>query len=75
MTGRSGSSSDPIVPSHVKSRGSGGGAEYVIPMLRSLEQKLHNMGIESFQKLYKVDLYELARFFDEKWKLKLSKKS
>jgi hypothetical protein len=67
VTGLPGTTHDPIVASHVKSRGAGGGAEYVIPMLLSLEKQLHSVGISSFQELHDVDLYFLAELWDTRW--------
>lgn len=67
VTGQAGTKLDPIVNSHVKTRGAGGGPEYIVPMLLSLEKELHNIGIESFQLKHGVNLWQLAKLCEARW--------
>lgn len=68
VTGRVGTSGNPIVNSHIKTKGAGGGPEWVIPMLYSLEKEFHDIGIRSFEKKYGVDLEHLCRVCDQRWR-------
>lgn len=73
VTGQAGSTVDPIVPSHVKTKATGGGPDKVIPMLLSLEKEYHNIGHDSFEEKYEVDLFELADLCDKRWQAHLER--
>lgn len=50
----------PIDCAHVTSRGAGGGPEDIVPMCRHHHAEQHAMGIETFQRVYGLDLDLLA---------------
>jgi hypothetical protein len=51
----------------VKTRGSGGGADDMIPMLLSLEMEFHRIGVLSFERKYNVNLTKLASMYARRW--------
>lgn len=68
VSGKEGSDSDPIVAAHTLGKGAGGDWTMVVPMLHSLHDKLHNIGIETFEKRYGVDLELIAAAVHLRWK-------
>ena len=53
----------PIQFAHVKSRGAGGGDWYGVALCLGHHREQHDIGIETFQRKYGIDLYELAAEF------------
>lgn len=68
VSGSGGSSWDPIVAAHVRSKGAGGRWSDIVPMLRSLHDELHQIGVRSFEKKYEVDLQLAAAAVVQRWK-------
>lgn len=45
---------------HVTTRGAGGGDDTAVPLCSGAHADLHNIGIETFEKRYAVDLAQIA---------------
>lgn len=58
-----GCSGGPIDFAHVKSRGAGGGDWFGVSLCRAHHSQQHSAGIETFQRLYGLDLYAMAAEF------------
>lgn len=59
-----------LVPSenaHATSRGAGGDYTDIVPLCGSHHREQHQLGIESFQEKYGIDLHEEARKTQELW--------
>ena len=64
VSGRFGTRRDPIVAAHAsKTRGAGGKARDLIPLLASEERAFHRMGCDTFAEAYGVDLNALATWY------------
>ena len=61
--------SDEIENVHAKGGGAGRKADYtaIVPMNRYYHQRLHQMGIQSFEAYYKTDLAAWAKRIQEYW--------
>lgn len=57
-----------IVAAHVKSRGAGGGAEWLVPLRWDLHEEQHTVGILTFQERHRIDLVREARRLERMWK-------
>lgn len=69
VTGRPGSPGNPVVNSHIKTRGAGGGATDVVPMLLSLEIEFHANGRDTFEQDHDVSLRFLADLCEDRWQI------
>lgn len=56
----------PIDFAHVKTRGSGGHDAQGVSLCRTHHREQHDIGIETFQAKYKVDLFAIAAEFARK---------
>lgn len=68
VSGEGGSESDPVVAAHVKSRGAGGDWRSIVPMKQSLHDRLHTMGIDTFETHFEVDLQMAADAVQLRWR-------
>lgn len=52
---------------HVKTRGSGGGDTWAVPMCVEHHREIHAIGINTFQEKYGVDLWMELFFIAKSW--------
>lgn len=57
----------PSQNAHVKSRAAGGTYRDVVPLCRYHHRRQHEVGIETFQGMYTLDLAAEARRVDDEW--------
>ena len=67
VSGESGTADDPIVCAHVRSRGAGGRWWHVVPMLASLHEEQHWIGMRRFEEKYSVRLEDIAAATAQRW--------
>lgn len=54
-------------PHHVRTRGAGGGDEYLVPLCRACHTEVHMKGVATFISRYGVDLWRLAEMMEQEW--------
>lgn len=59
----------PCEAAHVVSRGAGGTAEDIVALCQYHHRRQHDMGVESFEREYGVDLRVLAEWTQTRWTL------
>lgn len=59
--------SNDTVAHHVKTRGSGGGDTFAVPLCAEHHNEIHTIGIDTFQERYGINLWQELFFVTKSW--------
>jgi hypothetical protein len=61
----------PIEVAHAKSRGAGGTSAHAVALCKRHHAQQHNVGIQTFERRYSIDLLGIARSLEKRWQEQL----